>query len=176
MRFELPQLFYNSGKFRLKSHDSNQCQRFTSHHFCHIITLGQRDDSSIHNRSQQEALMDNSSKSEPQFTDNLLSALASYQQGQPAQVAPDKSEAVQLAPLHTRVQKKLDAIPRSVQNYGLSLLELQIQMKGRKGGKPHVGELAAALRKLGWKRRRHWSDSENGFRAKWYPSEPIAQT
>ena len=43
-------------------------------------------------------------------------------------------------------------------------------MKGRKGGMPHVGELAAALQKLGWIRRRQWSDSEDGFRAKWYPN------
>ena len=27
-----------------------------------------------------------------------------------------------------------------------------------------------ALRKLGWIRRRQWSDSEDGFRAKWYPN------
>ena len=83
---------------------------------------------------------------------------------------PYASEARTLAPLHVRLQKKEDAIPVASQQQGLTLLELQMRMKGRKGGMPHVGELASALRKLGWIRRRQWSNSEDGLRAKWYPN------
>lgn len=83
---------------------------------------------------------------------------------------PYASEAQTLAPLHVRLQKKEDAIPVASQQQGLSLLELQMRMKGRKRGMPHVGALAFALRKLGWIRRRHWSNSEGGFRDKWYPN------
>ena len=36
-----------------------------------------------------------------------------------------------LAPLHMRLQKKVDAIPTKTQKQGLSLLELQVRMKGR---------------------------------------------
>ena len=114
--------------------------------------------------------MDETFRANEQFRDGLLSTLMSYQTCQSNYVTPDSSEAQTLAPLHIRLQKKVDAIPTKTQQRGLSLLELQVRMKGRKGGMPHVGELAAALRKLGWIRRRQWSNSEDGFRAKWYPN------
>jgi hypothetical protein len=114
--------------------------------------------------------MDETFRDNEQFRDGLLSALMSYQACQSDIVLPDTLETQSLAPLHMRLQKKVDAIPATTQQKGLSLLELQVRMKGRKGGMPHVGELAAALRKLGWKRRRQWSDHEDGFRAKWYPN------
>jgi hypothetical protein len=114
--------------------------------------------------------MDATFKADEEFRDGLLFALMSYQTRQSNHVTSDASEAQTLAPLHIRLQKKVDAIPTKTQQQGLSLLELQVRMKGRKGGMPHVGELAAALRKLGWIRRRQWSDSEDGFRAKWYPN------
>ncbi len=117
--------------------------------------------------------MDEESRDNEQFRDGLLAALMSYQTSlsDPDHVTSYTSEAQTLAPLHIRLQKKkVDAIPTKTQQQGLSLLELQVRMKGRKGGMPHVGELASALRKLGWIRRRQWSNSEDGFRAKWYPN------
>ena len=114
--------------------------------------------------------MDETFKADEEFRDGLLAALMSYQTCQSNHVTPEALEAQTLAPLHIRLQKKVDAIPTKTQQRGLSLLELQVRMKGRKGGMPHVGELAAALRKLGWIRRRQWSDNEDGFRAKWYPN------
>lgn len=114
--------------------------------------------------------MDETFRNNEQFRDGLLSALMSYQTCHSDNVLPDTLETQTLAPLHVRLQKKVDAIPVATQQQGLSLLELQVRMKGRKGGMPHVGELASALRKLGWIRRRQWSNSEDGFRAKWYPN------
>ena len=114
--------------------------------------------------------MDETFRNNEEFRDGLLSALMSYQTCQSNHETPYASEAQTLAPLHVRLQKKVDAIPVASQQKGLSLLELQVRMKGRKGGMPHVGELASALRKLGWIRRRQWSNSEDGFRAKWYPN------
>ena len=114
--------------------------------------------------------MDETFRNNEEFRDGLLSALMSYRTVQSDHILPDTSEAQTLAPLHVRLQKKVDAIPVASQQQGLSLLELQVRMKGRKGGMPHVGELASALRKLGWIRRRQWSNSEDGFRAKWYPN------
>ena len=114
--------------------------------------------------------MDETFRDNEQFRDGLLSTLMSYQTSLSDPALQYTSEAQTLAPLHIRLQKKVDAIPTKTQQQGLSLLELQVRMKGRKGGMPHVGELAAALRRLGWKRRRQWSDSEDGFRAKWYPT------
>ena len=119
--------------------------------------------------SQQEAKMDDTLKTDAQFRDGILLALASYQECQPTLTWPDKSETSVLAPLPNRLQRKLDTIPLSTRQKGLSLLELQVCLQGRKGGMPHVGELAAALRKLGWIRRRQWAKNEGGFCAKWYP-------
>jgi len=114
--------------------------------------------------------MDDSSSDTKNFTNSLLSALVLYQQSSNRQFLLDREEVTKLSPLHARLQKVLDTISLETQANGLRLLELQVRMKGRKGGMPRVGELATALRKLGWIRRRQWSDNEDGFRAKWYPN------
>ena len=76
-----------------------------------------------------------------------------------------------LAPLPTRLQRLLETIPDCAKHQGLSLLELQGQLRGRKGGLPHIGEMGAAMRKLGWRRRRKWSDESAAFSSRWYPPE-----
>ena len=77
-----------------------------------------------------------------------------------------------LGPLHARLRRVLDHIPQSTQLEGLSLLDLQTRLRGRKGGLPHIGELGAAIRRLGWQRRRAWSDHDAAFAAKWFPKDP----
>lgn len=81
----------------------------------------------------------------------------------------EKGAGVPIAPLHTRLQKLLDTIPDSVQRQGLSLLDLQACLRGRKGGLPHIGEMGAAMRKLGWQRHRAWSDENTAFSSRWHP-------
>ena len=73
-----------------------------------------------------------------------------------------------LAPLPTRLQRLLETIPDCAKHQGLSLLELQAQLRGRKGGLPHIGEMGAAMRKLGWRRARQWSDESAAFSSRWY--------
>ena len=80
-------------------------------------------------------------------------------------------ETASLTPLHKRLQRLLDTIPISAQREGLSLLDLQSCLRGRKGGLPHIGELGAAMRRLGWQRRRAWSNEKSAFSSKWYPAE-----
>ena len=72
-----------------------------------------------------------------------------------------------LTPLETRVARLLATIPLSIQREGLSLSSLQVSLRGRWRGNAHPGEIGAALRKLGFMRRRQWSDGA-GFRALWY--------
>ena len=104
------------------------------------------------------------------FADVLTTKLAAY--SQVSSISPPKNKITsQLAPLNTRLQKLLDTIPTSEQRLGLSLLDLQTRLRGRKGGLPHVGELGAALRGLGWQRRRRWSNEDAAFAAKWFPKE-----
>lgn len=106
------------------------------------------------------------------FTEGLTTRLAAYSQVSSISALQDKGTA-QLAPLHTRLQKLLDTIPTNVQCRGLSLLDIQTRLRGRKGRAPHIGELGAAMRGLGWQRRRRWSNETTSFSAKWYPADPI---
>lgn len=73
-----------------------------------------------------------------------------------------------LTPLEDRLARLLDTIPTDVRLDGLSLSALQTSLKGRWRGRCHPGELGAALRKLGYQRRRQWRDNE-GFRSLWFP-------
>jgi hypothetical protein len=101
--------------------------------------------------------------------DSISEALLPYlQPQQSASVTEERGNPV-LPALHTRLQKLLDTIPTSAQRQGLSLLDLQACLRGRKGGLPHIGEMGAAMRKLGWQRHRAWSDENTAFSSRWYP-------
>ncbi len=77
--------------------------------------------------------------------------------------------AERLTPLDERLARLLKSIPIEVQRQGLSLAALQESLKGRRRGNCHPGELGAALRRLGWQRKRRWHD-DDGFRTLWFPS------
>ena len=85
-----------------------------------------------------------------------------------AEAARAEGEAarVRLTPLADRLARLLATIPIEVQREGLSLSALQASLRGRARGNCHPGELGAALRKLGFERRRNWRGTE-GFRALW---------
>jgi len=79
-----------------------------------------------------------------------------------AQAARDR-----LTPLEDRLSRLLATIPWEVQGEGLSLPTLQAALRGRWRGNCHPGDLGAALRKLGFTRRRRWRGGA-GFRALWF--------
>jgi hypothetical protein len=106
------------------------------------------------------------------FLESIADALAPYHQDQQSAVSPQEEGNPILPALHARLQKLLATIPRSAQRQGLSLLDLQARLRGRKGGLPHIGELGAAMRRLGWHRRRKWSHEDTAFSSKWFPKEP----
>jgi hypothetical protein len=72
-----------------------------------------------------------------------------------------------LTPLEQRLKKLLTEMPEEKLAEGLSLDSLRRLLAGKWRGNCHPGELGAALRKLGFNRRRSWSDDDGGFRAKW---------
>jgi hypothetical protein len=76
---------------------------------------------------------------------------------------------VRLTPLEDRLTRLLATVPIDVQREGLSLVALQTSLRGRRRGKCHPGELGAALRRLGFERRRNWRGAD-GFRAVWCKS------
>lgn len=106
------------------------------------------------------------------MTDNFAEDLiARLQQCLVEQTETHEDDTASLTPLHKRLKRLLDTIPSSEQRKGLSLLDLQSCLRGRKGGLPHIGELGAAMRRLGWQRRRAWSNEKSAFSSKWYPAE-----
>ena len=115
-------------------------------------------------------MTDNANRSTA-FSEGIIDALAAYSQGQHFTSLTKEAANPILPPLHTRLQKLLETLPSSEQRQGLSLLDLQVRLRGRKGGLPHIGELGAAIRRLGWQRRRAWSDHDAAFAAKWYPKD-----
>ena len=106
------------------------------------------------------------------MTDNFAEGLiARLQQCLVEHTETQEDDTASLTPLHKRLKRLLDTISSSEQREGLSLLDLQSRLRGRKGGLPHIGELGAAMRRLGWQRRRAWSNEKSAFSSKWYPAE-----
>ena len=104
------------------------------------------------------------------FADVLAARLYDY--GETTRVNDtDLRPGSPLAPLPTRLQRLLETMPNCAKRQGMSLLEIQAQLRGRKGGLPHIGEMGAAMRKLGWRRHRKWSDESAAFSSRWYPPE-----
>jgi hypothetical protein len=82
----------------------------------------------------------------------------------------DESERRTLEPVERRLVRLLASMPADEQAQGLSIAQLQGQLKARGRGHMHchIGELGHALRRLGFIRKRKWRPSE-GFVSRWYP-------
>ncbi|MCX7168152.1 MAG: hypothetical protein NTV11_18015 [Rhodocyclales bacterium] len=73
-----------------------------------------------------------------------------------------------MRPLKDRLADLLSTIPDEVKTTGLSLSTLQVRLRGRTASRAHCGEVAAALRQLGFRRIRLWKQSDtDGFNAVW---------
>lgn len=73
-----------------------------------------------------------------------------------------------LTPLDDRLARLLATIPEEMKrDEGLSLPTLQKSLRGRWRGNCHPGELGEALRRLGFKRQRHWRDGAP-LPVRWY--------
>ncbi len=83
------------------------------------------------------------------------------------QEAVSKAARERFTPLEHRLARLLATIPEEVQREGISLAVLQASLKGRWRGNCHPGELGAALRKLGFERRRNWCH-QGVSPAKWH--------
>lgn len=76
--------------------------------------------------------------------------------------------AERLTPLEDRLVKLLATIPPEIKNQGLSLPAIRNMLAGKWRGKCHPGELGTALRRLGYERRRNWSQGSQSFSALWF--------
>lgn len=99
----------------------------------------------------------------------LLKWMAEAKANKSAPVQP-VDIAAPLTPLLDRLKKLIESLPPAQRQQGLPLEYFRERLLGRQAGrKVHAGELGAALRKLGYVRRRAWSESDGGFRALWWP-------
>lgn len=77
--------------------------------------------------------------------------------------------AERATPLTTRVKRVIAAMPESERNKPRPLEFWAERLSGRQSLTPHRGELAAALRSLGWTRQRCWNRPSEGYPALWFP-------
>ena len=93
---------------------------------------------------------------------------------QPSEPKPDPIAAFEEAskPLVDRLRPLVASIPLEAAVSGVSLEYFRTRLRGRYSRHALAGDVAAALRQLGWTRRRGWRASEEGFRARWYPPVP----
>ena len=115
-------------------------------------------------------MSDNISNNTP-FVQGIADRLEPYRRDQQSNSPVRTEYNPVLTPLHSRLRKLLDDIPTSERRQGLSLLDLQARLRGRKGRLPQIGELGAAIRRLGWQRRRRWSNEDAAFASLWYPKD-----
>lgn len=110
------------------------------------------------------------------YTKALLEDLRCYEEEfKKRQLLDKQAEEARLAhfretsvPLVVRVNKLTASIPEAERFTPKSLEWFRTRLKGRLGRSVHAAELGDALRKLGYVRKRSWSDHENGYRAMWY--------
>lgn len=80
-----------------------------------------------------------------------------------------------LTPLDERLRKLLDEIPDHIKAEGIRLPPLVLQLAGRTRQHPSAGDVGKALRRLGFRRRRDWSNSDEGYPAIWFPPKKDQQ-
>lgn len=75
-------------------------------------------------------------------------------------------------PLVIRLARLLETIPIEDRRSGVSFRALQERLSGAQSGRiTNNPALGAALRELGYYRKRDWTDRAGGYRAYWYPPE-----
>ena len=99
-----------------------------------------------------------------------LNAHAAEQRTQDAvKQAQAAAERDRRTSLDDRLKQLLGTIPPEIQDEGLSIVAVQVMLRPR--GSEHsccnAGQLADALRRLGFVRERRWRDGRSSFRALW---------
>lgn len=106
------------------------------------------------------------------ISDLVEAAAESASRAQSDESHRQQEEAEQFAqramPLTDRLKRIIAAMPETERNKPRPLEFFAERLRGRQKLSPHRGELAAALRALGWARQRCWHRSEAGFRAYWH--------
>jgi hypothetical protein len=93
--------------------------------------------------------------------------------GHAACTAETEQQFKELAtPLVDRLRVLVATIPPEQAKHGMSIEWFRTRLRGKYCRHAMAGDVAQALRELGWIRRRGWRESEDGFRARWFPGPP----
>lgn len=107
------------------------------------------------------------------ISDLIESSAASAARDQADEARRQQEDAEQFAqrttPLPDRLKRIIANLPETERDVPRPLEFFAERLRGRQRLTPHRGELAGALRALGWTRKRCWRESEGGFRAYWPP-------
>jgi len=103
----------------------------------------------------------------------LVKSMSAAQEAETAELKHAEASAwrERMTPLEVRVSKLLTTVPEEIKSQGLSIPTLRNMLAGKWRGKCHPGELGQALRKLGYQRRRNWSEATSSFSALWFPAK-----
>ena len=74
-------------------------------------------------------------------------------------------------PLDQQIVELMRSLPPPMQTRGWLMAELLPRLTGKFREHPHAKEVGEALRRLGWKRQRWWTDGYYGQRV-WIPPQP----
>lgn len=101
-------------------------------------------------------------------------AEAAHRASQERAAQQAKTARDRLVPLQTRLKRLLDEIPPEVRAEGLAIVELRLRLAGRARRNRgfvgcQIGELANEMRRLGWRRVRHWTNRDAGYCSRWFP-------
>lgn len=86
-----------------------------------------------------------------------------------AKLAASIAQVKRTKPLTDQINELMATIPHALRNRPWTMAELVTRLSGRYNDRPHAQHVGEALRKLGWRRERRWSDGFDGQRV-WVPS------
>ena len=86
-----------------------------------------------------------------------------------AKLAASIAQVKRTKPLTDQINELMATIPAALRYRPWTMAELVNRLSGRYNDRPHAQHVGEALRKLGWRRERRWSDGFDGQRV-WVPS------
>lgn len=107
-----------------------------------------------------------------EYTASLLAQARQAEVQSTARSDQKRDHAGPDTPLRDRVRALVLMIPGELLNQGVPIEWFRIRLRGKYRRHPTAGDVAQALRELGWTRKRSWSNGADGFRARWFPPCP----
>ncbi len=83
------------------------------------------------------------------------------------------TERARVKPLAEQITDLMNSLPPALRDRPWSMADLTSRLQGKYRARPHPQNVGQALRILGWKQRRCWSQGYNGVRLWFQPGTSI---